>query len=466
MEPFLIGELAHAIGAPAEAVADRRAVGISTDSRTLGPGEVFFALEGERFDGHAHLEEARSRGAAAAVVEKEARVEGLALLRVADTRKALLDAAAWQRRRHDFKVVAVTGSNGKTTTKELVAAALGARLRVVRSPKSFNNEIGLPLTFFAAERNTDVVVAEIGTSAPGEIARLAGVAAPDVSIVTQIAPAHLEGLGSVAGVVREKGALVEATAESGVVFLNGDDRRSLALAERARCPVRTFGVLKPCDLRALDVRFDLEGVRFSLADGPRVRLPLLGFHNVYNALVALGVARRFGIDANAAARALETAEPPPMRMQLRRFGPVTVLDDAYNANPGSMKAAICTVAALEVPGRRLFVLGQMHELGRHARVWHRRVGAELSRGRVDRVYAVGGEAKALLEGASRHGVPSRLLRWFADAPSCAHAVASEIRSGDLVLVKGSRAVGLERVVAAIERSARRLVQDFGGEADA
>ncbi|MFG0318795.1 MAG: UDP-N-acetylmuramoyl-tripeptide--D-alanyl-D-alanine ligase, partial [Planctomycetota bacterium JB042] len=363
MEPQLTAEVAAAIGGTAIGRLPETVAGVSTDTRALAAGELFVALRGESFDGHAFLERAAEAGAAAAVVDRDVDAPPLPLIRVADTGVALLDLARWVRGRLRAKVVAITGTNGKTTTKDLVAKALAARHRVVSSPKSFNNFVGVPLTLFLADRETDVVVLEIGTNHPGEIATLGDVARPDVAAVTNVSEAHLEGLGSLEGVLEEKASLLDHVAEGGVTVLCRDEPSYDFLRERARGRVVSTGVKRRADYVATMPHCDFERIGFHVNGQDRVRVPMIGCHNLYNALMAIAVAAELDVAVADASHALRDFEGPPMRLTRRRSGDRLVVDDAYNANPGSTKAAIKTFASIAAPGRKVLVLGDMLELG-------------------------------------------------------------------------------------------------------
>jgi len=450
MESLSAGDLLSATGGSAVGRLTGAVDGISTDGRTIRPGDLFVALRGEHYDGHHFLTQAAERGAAAALVEGDlAGRSPLPLIQVKDTGRALLDLASFQRRRLKAKVVAITGSNGKTTTKDLCAAALKSRFKVVSSPRSFNNFIGVPLTLFMADNETEVIVLELGSNAPGEIAVLGRVAEPDVAVITNVAAAHLEGFGSLEGVLREKGSLLESVREGGVAILNADNDSCLeALRLRARCRVVTTGVRRRADYLATMPFADLERIAFHLNGVEKVRVPLLGCHNLYNSLTALAVAIELGVPSEAAARSLLEFEGPPMRLKKHRRGARLVIDDAYNANPGSMRAAFQTFASLSLPGRKVLVLGDMLELGERSAELHAEVGAELSCGSFDLVAAVGEQAVHILQGARQCGLREDQLIHYGSAEQCADELPDRLLPDDTVLVKGSRAMGLEQVVQA------------------
>lgn len=434
---------------------------ISTDTRSIDPHSLFVALKGERFDAHDFLGQAAAAGAAAAIVDRDVPSPPLPTIRVADTGRALLALGAFHRSRLRAKVIAITGSNGKTTTKELTARALSPRYKVVKSPASFNNFVGVPLTLFQADARTDVVVLEVGTNAPGEIATLAKVARPDAAIVTTIAAAHLEGLGSLEGVAQEKGSLIEHLRPGGFAVLNADEEHSIdALKKRApigSSRVVTVGVRRRADYMATMPACDLDRIAYHLNGRDKVRLPLLGCHNLYNSLFAIAAAVELGVAVEAACASFREFEGPPMRLKKHRVGTWLVIDDAYNANPGSMKAAIKTLATLQVTGRRVVVLGDMLELGAASAELHREVGQQLSCAPFDIVAAVGESANELLVGAAERGVDASKLFAYRDSAQCARELPNMLRDGDTVLVKGSRRVGLERVVKTlVERAAARV----------
>lgn len=439
---------------------------VSTDTRLVGPGALFVALKGDRFDGHEFLGQAAQAGAAAAIVDQDVGDHApLPTIRVRETLRALLDLGALQRKRLRAKVVAITGSNGKTTTKELVACCLQTRYATVKSPASFNNFVGVPHTLFLADASTQAVVLEVGTNHPGEIATLAEVARPDVAVVTNVAAAHLEGLGTIEGVLAEKGSLLDFVARGGVAVLNQDDDRSFeALRARARSRTVTTGVRRRADFMATMPHCDLDRIAFHLNGRTRVRLPLIGCHNLYNALTALAVAAELGVDPEAAATALRHFEGPPGRLKKHRVGSLLIVDDAYNANPGSMVAAIKTFASLPVSGRKILVLGDMAELGPDSKRMHHEVGSETSCGRFDLLVTVGDDALALRDGAIERGFAEAAALHVRDADAAARELLARLRPDDAILVKASRKTGLDRVVTQILNTARGSSSEARGAA--
>lgn len=436
--------LARGRAVPIEAVA--------TDSRSARGGELFFALRGERFDAHQFLWQAAEAGCLAAVAALDAPLpRGVAeafaggVIGVADTTKALGELAAFHRRRLAGDVVAVTGSNGKTTVKRMIHHILSRRLRGTCSPRSFNNAVGVPLTLLDASVGDDYVLCELGTSAPGEIAALAAMAAPDVAVITSVAPAHLEGLGSLERIAVEKASILGALAPEGLGVIWGDSPE-LARAVRPypRRLIR-FGACESSELRLTAHQPLGPRQRFQLNGRLWVDLPLPGRHNALNALAALAVAQRFGLDRADAAAALADFAGEDMRLQWIDLPGGTVLNDAYNANPASLAAAVEVLAACG-HDRKVLVAGDMRELGDQAETLHLQAGRDLAAQGIDLVISVGPLGRYIASGAAQRGVAT------ASYDSCA-AAAEELgrllREGDAVLVKGSRAMAMEALIAPI-----------------
>lgn len=443
---------------------------ISTDSRSVREGELFWALSGPSFDGHDFVATAFARGAAGAVVEAGHPVEldaeaasDRVVIAVDDTLRALGDLAAYWRRARNPKVIAITGSNGKTTTKEMVARVVGARFPVLVTSGNLNNLIGMPLTMLRL-REEAVAVVEMGMNAPGEIRRMAQIARPDVGLITQVAPAHLEGLGTIEGVADAKWELFEELTSHATALVNLDDPRLIARRPRLRCLALTFGV-RGGDVHAEDIAdLGLDGVRFLAVVAPGldgvhretqravVHLPLLGLHNVGNALGAIAAGAVLGVPVNAAAHALAALAPVPGRMCPRRLGhEVVVLDDTYNANPASMAAALATGARSAGVRRKIAVLGEMRELGAASAAAHREVGALVAREGFDLLVALGEAAQGYVAGARAAGMADARLRSIpsGDVGAAVDALGGALEGSALVVVKGSRGARMERVVAAL-----------------
>ena len=452
MIPRLLSEVTEAVGGRLRG-NDARVSVVETDSRRVEPGALFVALRGTRSDGHDFVDEALERGAAAAIVQVAG--SGGTVIEVTDTGRALLDLAADERRRvPDTRLIGVTGANGKTSTKDLAAAVLSTRFRTRANPASFNNEIGLPMTLLATEPGTEVVVAEMGARREGDVALLCEIARPDVVVVTNIGVAHMEIFGSWDAIARAGAEPVEWLGSDGVAILNADDAVVRAYGERARARVVTFGVDAPADVRALDVALDDDGrASFSLEAGgerERVELAVAGEHMVSNALAAAAIGIEFGLTAAECAAALKGARIAAWRMEtFTASGGVVVVNDAYNANPESMSAALKTARWMARRGRLAAVLGHMAELGPIAFEEHERLGELVVRIGVDRLITVGEPARAIARAAIREGQLPQDVASFGEPAEAANDVREWARSGDVILLKGSRVVGLERAAEAL-----------------
>jgi UDP-N-acetylmuramoyl-tripeptide--D-alanyl-D-alanine ligase len=443
------------IGTPPAAVE-----GVSTDTRTIAPGTLFVALRGERFDGHAFLAEAFGRGAAAAIVaEAGGSPAGAApagpLLAVPDTLAALGGVARHHRSRFRIPVVGVTGSNGKTTTREMIAAILATRGKVLRTEGNLNNEVGVPLTLFGLDPSHQAAVIEMGMNHPGEIARLAAIALPQVGVVTLAAPAHLEGLGTVEAVADAKAELYQGLPEGGIAIANADDARMLRRAQASGRRMMTFSAAKGRrgDVVVLEiVSQGADGLRFVLGIGNRevpVHIPaLVGAHNAANAAAAAAAAIALGCTDREIARGLADVRPVGRRLRLDRLpSGVQLVDDCYNANPASMTAALRTVVDLAAQGgRAVAVLGDMLELGAFEGEAHRALGEEAARAGLAALAAFGPRARTTAEAARAAGLEAfhteeldALVRW----------ARATLQPTDVLLVKGSRGMKLERLVEAL-----------------
>jgi UDP-N-acetylmuramoyl-tripeptide--D-alanyl-D-alanine ligase len=461
MEPRTLQYVAEACQGELKVAAPGRTVSrICTDSRQVGAGDLFFALSGERFDAHEFLPQVLESGAAAVVVEnaKVARVAPrapLPAIEVDDTRKALGRLASHYRRDFNLPIVAVAGSNGKTTTKELIASVLRQRMPTLWSEASFNNDIGVPLTLLKLEKVHQAAVLEIGTNHPGELAPLAFMVAPRYGVVTNIGREHLEFFGDLAGVAREEGAIAEAVPAGGAVFLNGDNVWSEAIARRTRARVIKVGLNEKNDYCARDIKLSENGVNFSVKsargkiDGD-YQLKLLGRHQVVNALFAIAVGDELGLSRAEIAQGLSECAPPKMRMQFWSAKGISVLDDAYNANADSMLAALETLREMPARARRVAVLGDMAELGHEAEAAHSEVGEKAASLKIDQLFAIGHLASGIAQAARRKGLTN--VAEFIDVEEAANRIKEFVREGDLVLVKASRAMKMERIVQQLIRN--------------
>jgi len=429
---------------------DMRVSGVAIDSRKAGRGDLFLPLRGVLQDGHEFLGEAFASGATAAMVDRAdvARAHqglGNAIVVVDDVRTALADLAAHYRRSLDLKVIGVTGSNGKTTTKEMLRVILGPRAAV--SPRSYNNDLGVPLTLLTANRNHRYCVVEMGSNAPGEIANLARIAQPDVGIVLNVGESHLQGLGDLDGVAEEKRALVRSLGPNGCAVLNWDDPRVRAMMTGTSCFTLTFGSWEEADMFATDIRTRGRGLSFRALGRKRVALETYGVHNVHNALAAATAAMWCGVHSCDAFERLEAFRPVEMRMAVEDIGRVRMINDAYNANPRSVESAILEMG-VRGGGRRIAVLGDMLELGSQAAELHARIGRAVAASRVDVLWAVGPLSEETARAARAAGL--RNVHWSEDVPSALEQMPIEPKSGDVMLFKASRGVRIERVYDAVK----------------
>lgn len=428
---------------------------VNTDSREAQAGDLFIALTGERFDGHDFVNEVASRQVAAVMVERHRRpatLPGCAVLQVANTRRALGQLAAAYRREFSPRMIAVGGSNGKTSTKELVAAVLRQKLATLWSEASFNNDIGVPLTLLRLEKSHQAAVLEVGTNHPGELAPLIGMIQPELGVITNIGREHLEFFGDLSGVAAEEGRLAELLPPGGTLLLNGDNEWTEQLARRTKATVIRVGLGERNDWRAENARLEKQGMVFDVRapsaglDG-EYRINLLGRHQVANALFALAVGAGLGLSRAEMERGLMECQPAKMRLQIWEWSGVRVLDDAYNANADSMVAALRVLQELPCKGRRVAVLGDMGELGAHSESAHAEVGRRAAELGVGQLIAVGKMAGVMAQAAREAGL-NRVIE-LAEVEAAVPALKSFLKAGDTVLLKASRSSRLERIAQAL-----------------
>jgi UDP-N-acetylmuramoyl-tripeptide--D-alanyl-D-alanine ligase len=450
MNPLPLSQIAQLAGGSLSSPDPSALVSkVSTDSRTLKPGELFVALRGDNFDGHQFVESVAEANAAGAIVELSWNGNvpaNFALVRAEDTLRAYQQLAANYRRSLSLRVVAITGSNGKTSTKDFTAAVLARRFRVTKTEGNFNNHVGLPRTMLEASTQDEVAVWEIGMNHPGEIAALAKLAAPDVAIITNIGLAHIEFMGSRERIADEKAALAEAIAADGTVILNADDSFTERIATRARGKVVLAGINSGA-IRADQISQSGIGTDFTILEGAhhcRAQLPVPGMHMVQNALLAVAAGRAFGLSLEDCAAGLVTAPLTKARLQIKEVGGVQFLDDSYNANPDSMKAALHTLVELDSDGKRIAVLGEMRELGGESEHGHREVGETAAALKIDHLIVIGETAVAIADGATRAGLQNTAV--VSSTSEAADLLHDVVTPGDLVLIKGSRAARTEEVI--------------------
>ncbi len=437
---------------------------ISIDSRTIAPENLFAAVRGDRFDGHDFIPGVLAAGVKGVMVNAskadtlplaQYEQDGICVIAVEDTVAALGALASFQRSRVNIPVVAVTGSNGKTTTKEMIAAVLSVRFATLFTTGNLNNEIGLPLTLFRLSASHEAAVLEMGMNHPGEIDRLAAMCRPCIGVITTIGPAHLEGLGSMDAVMAAKGELLSHIESGGTAVLNADNPYCRRLAEKAAVDVFRFGLDDTANAHAADIRPEEDGTRFTLSLGSEkieVRLRLAGAVNVSNALAAASVGHLLGLSAAEIAEGLASVRPVKGRMEIIRLETgVTLIDDTYNANPGSMAAAIGALMGLRGPGRTVLVAGDMLELGGESEKRHEDIGALAARSGIDQLYLTGQFAPAAQNGAVKAGMPAGRIR-VDDKAAIIDSLIRFLRPGDRVLVKGSRSMGMETIVKGLQKS--------------
>lgn len=446
--------IAEFVGSKGECDQEAVAMGYSIDSRTLNPGDLFIAIVGERFDGHDYVQTALEKGAVGAIVQAGRKVAGdpLRLLQVEDTLKALQLLGAAARRLWGKPLLAVTGSAGKTTTKEILAHILATRFRVMKSSGNLNNHIGLPLQLLKLEAEHDLAVVEMGMNHAGEIRALGALAHHDLAVVTTVAPVHLEFFGSLAEIARAKYEIIETLHSGGVAVLNADDDYVCQFGRDFKGKVVTFGIKRSADVCAQKVKLNgAEGSTFELvvgSVGESVTFPLVGEHNIYNALAAAAAAMERGISPSQAAAALSGIAPPDKRGQVLHLNGATIINDCYNSNPRALEAMIDTLASMKAE-RRILVVGEMLELGPTAEDLHRECGKHAAEKKIDMVIGVRGMARAVAEAACGSGTQAQ----FVETPQQAGEwLARNLRPGDAVLLKASRGVKLERALEMLQES--------------
>ena len=449
-------EVAKAIGGALAGPGNVTARGYSIDTRTMNPEELFFAVKGPRFDGHDFLKQAAEKKAVGAVVEAEG-IEAspaFSVVQVKSTVDALQNLARYVRRQWSGPIVGVTGSAGKTTTKEMIAAVLAKKFTVMRSIGNLNNEFGLPLCLLRIERSQTMAVLEMGMSAKGEIRKLASIAEPNEGVITNVNPVHLEFFDSIEGIAQAKEELLEGLVEPRVAYLNNDDFRVRAMADRFSGKVVTYGVDSQATFRAYHVRdLGLGGSAFTVrhaGSDTEFVLPLLGQHNIANAVAAVAVGISHGISWDDVCAAIAGLRPEKKRGEVVRFNEgFDVIDDSYNSNPKALTEMIRFLGNLQGYQRKIVVAGEMLELGSTASELHRSCGREAAQAGAALIIGVQGEAQSVLDGAREAGVIESRLRFAANATEAGEILSREIRPGDVVLVKGSRGVKLENVLNAL-----------------
>jgi len=436
--------------------------GVSVDSRAVRPGELFIPLKGDKFDGHDFISQALAREAAGFLTERWdsglraliSEFDDVFVLKVDDTSAALRALAAGVRRRLQATVIGVTGSTGKTCTKNFLESILSKSMMVMAAPKNYNNEIGVPLTIFMATEQTEALIVEMGMRGPGQIRELCEIAKPRIGIVTNIGDTHIELLGSRQSIAAAKGELLESLPAKGLAVLNADDAWTSKLAPLTKAKVVTFGLSPGADVRAQDIRLDdkarahfelvFSGGRFTVALG------VPGKHSVFNALAAAAVALNMDMDASGIKAGLAEARVADMRLTISANSRgVIIINDTYNANPTSVKAALETASAYKVPGRRIAVMGDMAELGALSEQAHYDIGATIAKSSIDFLVIVGNEAINTRRGATEAGFDADNIRTYKDKEEAIIFLRRLTRPNDIVLIKASRFMAFEEIAGRI-----------------
>lgn len=459
--------IAMSLDAIAEAVGGKIVQGeglsfhaVSTDTRKVNAGDLFVALKGEKFDGHEFVFQAIAAGATGLVVSKvvEAYPPGVGVIKVENTLQALQMLARTQRRFKAIPIVAITGSAGKTSTKDLIAAVLAEKLKVLKTEGNFNNEIGLPLTIFRLEDMHEVMVVEMGMRGQGQIAELVSIAEPTIGVITNIGEAHIELLGSKENISKAKGELIEGLPANGTAILNGDDPYLRDIGSKAAArglKVLFYGHTGNNNLRVIDQESQgLEGTRLTVALGQQefsYTLPILGEYNVLNSLAAILVALELDLELTQIVEGLKKVKLSSMRLEVKNsIAGYQIIDDTYNANPTAMLGALKTLSQLPATGRRVAVLGSMFELGEEAISGHKRVGEAAAELSIDMLFTIGDLAQDIANGFIEAGGNKRSCYAFVNKQEAIGELKKVLQKNDIILIKGSRGMGLEDVVKAIQ----------------
>lgn len=450
--------------------AEIRFCSASTDTRTIKQGALFIAIKGSNFDGHDFIEKAISKGAIGAVVSSdisphlnslpkgemkqnlkssplkgEGKGEGFVIIRVKDTVKAMGDIARSHRRKFDIPIIAITGSNGKTTTKEMSASILSVKYNILKNEGTENNFIGVPLTLLRLDSHYEIAVLELGSNHPGEIARLSEIVQPGCGVVVNAGLSHLEFFNTLDNVREEKLSLLKRLGSDSVSIVNGDDAQLVKEAKTMCAEVVTFGLGAGCDFRAADIKEAAGGIDFTLNSGNKFHLNLLGRHNIYNALASAAAGSLYGVSEKEAAAVLKDFKLPKLRMEFIEEGGIKFIFDCYNSNPSSMAGALETIKGMDASGRKIVVAGDMLELGQAAPGLHKKIGGLAAAAGVDILMGVGPLSGFILEGAQEEGIGGKSLFHFENSVAAAKALKDILREGDLVLVKGSRGIKMEEI---------------------
>ncbi len=450
-----VSHLSKIINAEIIKTADLSIVGFTTDSRSAKPADCFIAINGQNFDGHRFVSSAFAKGAVCAIVENHidsAALDGKAVLKVKSTIEALANLASHYRRNSSYKLIAITGSAGKTTTKNLLHTVLSKKFKCHKSPASFNNNIGLPLTILTAEADTEILIAEIGTNAPGEIAQLAKIAAPDIALITNTYPAHLAGLGSIENIIKEKTSIIAGLKPAGTLIINSSCQPLINYCRNQQIPFTAFGSAADCKIADKSTQNQTTHSRFVIEDTP-IRINLPGKANIENTLACWAVCKQLGIKIDEFAQLIKNASSVPGRMQVLNINGTTVIDDCYNANPASMQNALDFLAqsAKQTGQRAVFICGSMAELGSQSEKLHAQLGKTIAEANVDLLIAAGRYAQTITKSAQHS--PSENLSAIAleNTEILCDNLHRFLKSDDIILVKASRSEKFETVIERLRK---------------
>lgn len=447
MAAFTVSEVCLATKGAANGVDCKGFTRVCTDTRSIKPGDLFIPLVGETFDGHNFIAQAIENGAAGILSSRadQADIPNVTVIIVKDTLIALQDLARFHRQRFSIPIVAITGSNGKTTTKDMTAAVLGSRFTVLKTQANYNNEIGLPLTLLELTEEHDAAVVEMGMRGRGQISQLAHIALPTIGVITNVGETHMELLGSMEEIAAAKAELLEVIPEKGLTILNGDDPYVRAMANQVKSRLSFFG-LEQGEIRADDIQFDISKMEFECRSPQgifSVHIPSVGKHNVYNSLAAIAVGLEIGLSFEEISAGLRQFNASPMRLHIETFGDYVVINDAYNASPMSMLAAIDTLVSI-APKRKIAILGDMLELGEIAIQAHRQIGEKLAQCHIDIVITVGELASHIVQSAKEQGLTMTIACHSHE--EAIKELKTIIQPGDTLLIKGSRGMKMENIV--------------------
>ncbi len=429
--------------------------GVSTDTRRLKGGELFVAIKGDRFDGHNFLLDAVSKGAGGVLTQEGCitnvnfKIPDISFISVPDSIRALGNIANFHRKRFNIPLIGITGSNGKTTTKDMLGAILSKKFSVLKNFGTENNHIGVPLTLMRLKGEHKIAVLEMGTNRLGEIRRLSEVARPTMAVITNIGPSHLQYLKDTKTVLKAKCEILEYLDKDAKVVLNADDELLNSL--KTKLKVVKFGLDKGYDFYADKMNLEPDGINFRLNGKHKINMGVVGRHNVYNALGAIAAGLDFGVSIDEIKEALSEFKMPNMRMEVRRIGDIKIINDSYNSNPLSMKKAIESLGDITTKGRKVLVAGDMLELGNLASRFHHLLGRQAAESGIDLIVAVGRLAEHIAKGAQEAGMNEKKIKLYSLTKEACEAVANLIKKGDTVLVKGSRAMKMEQIVEGLER---------------